>query len=156
VSPWKVILITMVIFGCGVVTGGLLMKAGLPHFPIVELAPRTNNVGSQPPAFNQLQQPAFLRRMDKQLDLTPDEHDKIAKIMNDSQERTKPLWKLIAPGLREEMKRVRGEIRAVLNPKQQKDFDDLLKTRPRGSGNLNRLERKLPESTVQTIQTNQP
>jgi hypothetical protein len=152
VSPWKVILATMVIFGCGVVTGGLLMKAGLPPVPIVELAPRTNNVGSQPPAFNQFQQPAFLRRMDKQLDLTPQQHDDIAKIMNDSQERTKPLWKLIAPGLREEMKRVRGEIRAVLNPKQQKDFDDLLKARPHGGGNLSRLERKLPESTVQTNQ----
>lgn len=134
-SPWKVILATMVIFGCGVVTGGLLMENGLrirfaPAKP-VQAPPRPPAVTNQAPPMIQFQRPEFLRKMQKQLDLTPDQCDAITKIMHDSQERTRPIWELIQPRLREEMKRDRQEIRAVLNPGQQREFDDMLRGRPR-------------------------
>lgn len=137
-SPWKVILATMVIFGCGVVTGALLMKTELPA-AVAAIAPQdatphvgiTNNV---PPPWAQVQRPEFLRRIKKALNLTPDQSDKIAKIMKDSQERSRPLWELIAPRMRQEVKRVREEIRDVLTPEQQEKFDELLK-RPRRQAN---------------------
>lgn len=154
-SPWKVILATMVIFGCGVVTGGLLMKAGLPHVVAPEVVQQSPaKPGGNSPPLIQIQQPSFLKRMDRQLDLTGEQHDKIVKIMIDSQERTRPLWKMIAPSLRDEMKRVRGEISAVLNPQQKREFDELLKPR-RIAGGPNRALRNAPDSTNQ-VQTNQP
>lgn len=133
-SPWKVILATMVIFGCGVVTGGLLMENGLrirfAPAPAAQTRPRqASSATNQAPPLVQFQRPEFLRRMQKQLDLTPEQCDAITKIMHDSQERTRPVWELIQPRLREEMKRDRQEIRAVLDPDQQRRFDEMLRPR---------------------------
>ena len=36
-SPWKVILATMIIFGCGVVTGGLVVKVKTAHPRVVKV-----------------------------------------------------------------------------------------------------------------------
>jgi len=132
VSPWKVILATMVIFACGVVTGGLLMKTELPQAGISQaLTPRPGNSTNLPPPLGQFQRPELLRRMERQLDLTSSQRDDITKIMRSSQERTRPLWDQISPQLKQEMKDVRLEIRNVLTPEQQKKFDELLKARPR-------------------------
>lgn len=128
----------MVIFGCGVVTGALLMKSQLPLAvsPDVVSHPLSTN---QPPPLNQFQRPEFLRRMQKQLDLSPAERDDITKIMKASQERSRPLWDQISPQLHAEVKRVREEIRNVLTPEQQKKFDELLKARPRKMDGTNSL-----------------
>jgi Spy/CpxP family protein refolding chaperone len=145
----------MVIFGCGVITGALLMKTELPPAGApAELAQHPSASSNQPPPLAQIQRPEFLRRMQKQLDLTASQRDEIAKIMKASQERNRPLWDLIAPKLHEEVKRVREEIRQVLAPGQQKKFDEMLKSRPRkadGAGAAaGRPERPPIESPAQT------
>jgi len=155
VSPWKVILATMVIFGCGVVTGALLMKTELPPAGApAEPAQHPSTSSNQPPPLAQIQRPEFLRRMQKQLELTASQRDEIAKIMKASQERNRPLWDQIAPQMREEVKRVREEIRQALTPDQQKKFDEMLKARPRkadGAGAAaGRPARPPLESPVQT------
>jgi Spy/CpxP family protein refolding chaperone len=153
VSPWKVILATMVIFGCGVVTGALLMKTQLPPAGVLaDVAPHPSSSSNQPPPLAQIQKPEFLRRITKQLALTASQSEDIAKIMKESQERNRPLWNQIAPQLREEVKRVREEIRRVLTPDQQKKFDDLLnKPRPRKADAADgRPARPLPASSAQT------
>jgi Spy/CpxP family protein refolding chaperone len=151
VSPWKVILATMVIFGCGVVTGGLLMKTELPPAAVAQdAAPHPVNSTNQSPALGQFQKPEFLRRMQKQLDLTPSQSEEIAKAMKASQERTRPLWEQITPQLRQEMKKLREEIRQVLTPDQQKKYDELLKARPRANAAAGRPLRPAPESPAQT------
>lgn len=128
----------MIIFGCGVVTGGLVVKVrtttktrtvrvdqnGRPIKPDRTASATTPGV---PPW--QLQRKEFLDKMDKQLDLTPEQRQKIDKVMHDSLDRTRPLWQQIAPQMRDEMKRVREEIRQQLTPEQQKKFNDLLKPR---------------------------
>ena len=131
-SPWKVILATMIIFGCGVVTGGLVVKVRTAH-------PRTTRVDHQSTANRnasttapgappwQLQRKEFLDKMDRQLDLTPEQRQKIDKVMHDSLDRTRPLWQQISPQMRDEMRRVREEIRQQLTPEQQKKFNELLK-----------------------------
>lgn len=136
-TPWKVILATMVIFGCGVVTGGLLITA-VSHTappetdPILKAAsPNKGNPGNPPPSPLPIQRAEFLRRMDKQLSLTPDQRERIAKIIHSSQDRTKPLWDIIAPQMRKEVKRVQDEIRQELTPEQQVRFADLLKPKRR-------------------------
>jgi hypothetical protein len=137
VNSWKVILATLVIFGAGVVTGGLL----------VNYAIRSNggiNPATGIAAANQQQRPAqmpaltpwqlrnrdLVHKMDRALDLTPEQRDHITKIIADSQDRTKALWKPIAPQMNRELQRVHAQIRDELTPDQQKKFDEIM--RPHG------------------------
>ena len=75
--------------------------------------------------------------MDRQLDLTPEQVQHIDKVMHDSLDRTRPLWQQIAPQMRDEMKRVREDIRKELTPEQQKKFAELLKAHPRKTDGTN-------------------
>jgi Spy/CpxP family protein refolding chaperone len=136
VSPWKVILATMVIFACGVITGALLTKtlAGGKQ----QAASNTN-----PP----LARGAVLQMqkvLDKQLDLSDEQREQVGRIMKASQARTQPLWDKIAPQMTAEVKQVREEIHEVLTPEQWKKFTDLMKHNrkpnpaPRGDGKPSR------------------
>lgn len=122
-NSWKVILATMVIFGTGVVTGGLLV-----HYSEGMRIPRPGRVsGIGRPA--QAPNPGalrfeFLRRAGRDLELTPDQKERLDKIIKESQERAR---RVTAPFLREEVQRTKAEFREVLTPQQQAKFDDLLK-----------------------------
>lgn len=126
------------------------MKTGLPPVSSADAAPHPVNSTNQAPPLGQLQRPEFLRRMQKQLDLTASQSDDIAKIVKASQERTRPLWEKISPSLKLEMKKVREEIRQVLTPDQQKKFDELLKSHPRASATAGRPARLAPASPAPT------
>jgi Spy/CpxP family protein refolding chaperone len=128
----------MIIFGCGVVTGGLVVKVRTvtkTRTVRVDQNGRPVKADRNASAANpgvppwQLQRKEFLDKMDRQLDLTPEQRLKIEKVMHGSLDRTRPLWNQIAPQMRDEMKRVREEIRQQLTPEQQKKFNDLLKPR---------------------------
>lgn len=124
-SAWKVILATLVIFGAGVVTGGLLVSYAVHANQILP-----KQVYAQP-ALNpwQLRSRELLRRMDRELNLTPAQRERIGKIITDSQERTKALWKPIAAPMNKEMQRMMGEIRDELSPDQRQKFNELAKPR---------------------------
>lgn len=77
----------------------------------------------------QLRNKELLRRMDRELALTPEQHDHIEKIIANSQERTKALWKPIAPQMNREMQSVCEEIREELTPEQRKKFQTFSKAR---------------------------
>ncbi len=111
---WKVILATILIYGSGVVTGSFLSRLFVP--------PKTARP-APPLKFNQIQRAEFLRKLDSQLKLTPDQHDSIAGILRTSNERTKPLWEPVAKVLHDEVLHVRGQIRAQLSLEQQAIFD---------------------------------
>ncbi len=136
-SAWKVILATLVIFGAGVVTGGLLVSYAV-HAN--QIAPK--QVYAQP-VLNpwQLRSRDLLRRMDRELDLTPEQRKHIGEIIADSQERTKALWKPIAGPMNKEMQRLMGEIRDQLSPDQRQKFNELAKPRPtaRTAASVNQL-----------------
>jgi Spy/CpxP family protein refolding chaperone len=127
----------MVIFACGVFTGVFVTRtdtvntAVQPSLQAQQLSTSTNlNTRRVPlPAFAQLQvqRPEFLRRLGRQLELTPDQHDQIVKIMAASRERTAPIWGQIAPEMQAEVKKVRVEIRQVLTPEQRKKWAELNK-----------------------------
>jgi Spy/CpxP family protein refolding chaperone len=124
VNTWKVIFATVVIFGAGVVTGGLLVKYSV-------------QTPSRPPHGqpNRAVQPIsaggirieFLRRVERDLNLTADQREQIDKIITASQERSKKLMEPIQPKIREELQQTREQFRAVLNPEQKIRFDELLK-----------------------------
>jgi hypothetical protein len=127
VNAWKVILSTLVIFIAGVVTGGLLVTYALQ---VKQNRPKPPNSasfqGANPWAIRNRE---LLRRMDRELELTPEQHAHIETIIATSEERTRYLWKPILPQMNKEMQLVRGEIRDQLNPDQQKKFDGLAKMR---------------------------
>ena len=83
-SAWKVILATLVIFGAGVVTGGLLVSYAV-H---ANQTPPKQVITQSAVNPWQLRSRELLRRMDRELDLTPEQRKHIEKIITDSQERT--------------------------------------------------------------------
>src|SRR4051812_4691261 len=125
VKIWKVILATLVIFGAGVITGGLLVN----H--VVKIKKTANKPAPPLQALTPWQQRSrdLLHRMERELDLTPEQRQHVEKIIMESQERTRSLWKPIAPQMNREMVRVREEMREELTPEQRKRFDELLKPR---------------------------
>jgi len=132
VNSWKIILATVVIFGCGVITGGLLVNYVERTHPEIRrpaTGPRRDR-----PAAPELQLPRpqmlneqFVEQLDTALHLTPEQREKIGKIIADGQERNRDLWKLVSPQFRSVMQDVHQHIRAVLTPEQRKPFEELMK-----------------------------
>ena len=126
-NNWKVIFATVVIFGTGVITGGLLVnyanhshpKTG--HKPAAEgRAAATNQTMRSADATKQrppeILSKQFLQRLDDDLHLTPAQHDAIQKIINEEQNQ-----------MRKMIQDSRLEIRKVLTPAQRQNFDELMK-----------------------------
>jgi len=134
VKYWKVILATMVIFAAGVLTGGVLAWR-LEQANLLRRAHRTQPASPGGWRFE------FLRRAQRELDLSPEQRERVDKILKESQERTRAIFEPISPQIRAEMLRTKDEFRKVLTPEQQKRFDELLK-RPSHS----REQRKPPGS----------
>jgi hypothetical protein len=131
VNDWKVIptiaLTTVLIFGAGVFTGGFLINTFKPvhnnsakKSQHAESAATTNSAASTQRPLNahppELLSKAFLQRLDDELHLTSEQHDAIQKFINDGQNE-----------MRKVVQDARLEIRDVLSPDQQKQFDDLVK-----------------------------
>ena len=126
-NAWKIILATILIFGTGMVTGGLLIR---------NLSPNTDSSKLAVPQPAQTNAPdvmrvAFLKQVESALHLTPDEHKNIDKILQDSQDRTKKMMDPVMTRVREEAEKTKTEFRAVLSPEQQKLFDELMNKPPR-------------------------
>jgi Spy/CpxP family protein refolding chaperone len=126
VNNWKVILATMVIFGTGVVTGGLLVRHG-DHRQ--ERRPQRAGAGVHPAQAGPagVMRIEFLRRMERELDLTPAQREPVDLILKNGQERMKKLMDTVEPRRREEFKKTVEEFRAVLTPEQRQRFDALVK-----------------------------
>ena len=129
-NPWKVILATMVIFGAGVITGALVVRytAGLYNS-----RPQRSGFGTRTAEFGSPggMRLEFLRRMQRDLDLTPDQRDRIDKVLKQSQERSRKIMQPVAPQLHQELEQAKAEFREILTPAQQAHFDELLKLQQR-------------------------
>ncbi|MSU27610.1 MAG: hypothetical protein CK546_07600 [Pedosphaera sp.] len=119
-NPWKFILATVLIYGTGVVTGALVTT-------LVERPHRAAAKPAQQLTYNQIQRAEFLGRLQKQLDLTPEQHDRIGHLIRDSNQRTKPYWDPVAAKMKEEVRTVTEKIHAELTPEQSAKFDAEIK-----------------------------
>ena len=114
----------MVIFVCGVVTGALVIKTQGGRNPSPYSTAGGFGVGMPGPGLVR----DFMRRLDQaHLDVTPDQHEKIEKIMQDSQTTNAAIRNKIAPQLQAEKERAQKAINLLLNPLQQQKFAELLK-----------------------------
>ena len=131
-NSWRIILATVVIFGSGVVTGGLLVNYVERAYPRPPHGVNRNNPAKPggvelPVPRPQLLNQQFVKQLDEKLNLTPEQRGKIEEIITEGQERNRDLWKQIAPQLRSVNQDVRQRIRAVLMPEQRKQFEELMK-----------------------------
>jgi Spy/CpxP family protein refolding chaperone len=113
----------MVIFGTGVVTGGLLVRHS-EHIRVTR--PLRNSVAGRP---GLAESPGgirvdFLRRAGRELQLTPEQRERLDKVIKESQERTR---KVMAPFLHQELQRAKDELREILTPEQRTRFEQVLK-----------------------------
>lgn len=115
-NPWKFILATVLIYGTGVVTGALVTT-------LVERPHRAAARPAQQLTYSQIQRAEFLGRLQKQLDLTLDQHERIGHILRDSNQRTKPYWDPVAAKMQDEIRTVTEKIRTELKPDQVVKFD---------------------------------
>ncbi len=137
---WKIILATLVIFGTGVITGGLLVtysESALQHARRAANAesarhPGHTNETRQPPALtlNLRKDKDFLGRLDREVKLSPDQLQRIQKLIATGQERIKEISKQTEPRIHAELQQTREHIREVLTPQQQIRYAELLRRHP--------------------------
>jgi len=130
VSPWKVILATMVIFVCGVVTGALVIRTQGWRPPSASGAGRFPNAG--PPGRAPVEE--FVRQLKGRLALTTNQCEKIARIMQDSQATNDAIRKRYAPQLQAEVDRAHQAITNLLTSEQQIKYAELLKEQDQRTG----------------------
>jgi hypothetical protein len=144
VNYWKVILATAVIFGAGVLTGGLLVNyvdhshPKNPHHAQANAGAHGATNNPVPPRWAEVQPPRlaeklgkqFVQQLNDELQLSPEQREKIEKLIADGQERNREIWTNVAPKMRAVMQEVNQQIRAELNPDQLKVFEEMLKRPP--------------------------
>jgi Spy/CpxP family protein refolding chaperone len=138
-NSWKVILATVVIFGAGVLTGGLLVNCvDREHGPNARFlfwqesarSPMEDreHPGELPrPRSPEMWRKEFIEHLDQTLKLTPEQHAAISKIIAEGQERNWEIWTNVAPKMHQEMEQIHQRIRAELTPEQQEKFEALIK-----------------------------
>lgn len=147
-SAWKVLVATLVIFGAGFAAGGFWTKRSLSGFPEVAFA-RTN-APVQPVFSITRQRNELVRRMEKQLELSSAQHERIETIIRESHDRTEPVMNEAGLKMRAELKSVREQIRAELTPEQQQKFDELMRPRPRKQLDDGSEPRRRPAGSTNT------
>lgn len=119
----------MVIFGAGVLTGGLLVHKTGGARKARPVRPPT--AATNAPAVNvnpsQMQRMEFLVRANRELELTAEQRERIERILKEGQERTRQIWETVAPDMRKELQLVRERIKVELTPDQRHRFDELMK-----------------------------
>ena len=125
VNAWKPILAALVIFAAGVVTGGLTVQIRQPR-------PPPNPGGNAPikkvPAMpREAQLRELSRRMQAELDLAPEQRDRIEAIVRDSQERMKAVRDEVGKKIGEEFREMLRKIRGELSPDQRRQFAEIMK-----------------------------
>jgi Spy/CpxP family protein refolding chaperone len=127
VNSWKIILAALVIFGAGVMAGTLVAtrhSLQSSESPVREHPPRMEI--PRPPLVEQPNK-KFLQQLNDKLQLTPEQKEKIQKIISEGQEKNHAIWTNVAPEIRGVIMETHRQIREELTPEQQKDFEELLK-----------------------------
>ena len=137
-NNWKVIFATVVIFGAGVVTGGLLVnhvervhprssRHSDPPAPAANSGPQTNSQSPAParlPRLPEILNRQFLQRLDEELHLTTEQREAVQKIITEGQNQ-----------MHKTIQDARLEIREQLLPEQRAWFDELVKRPTRHAPN---------------------
>lgn len=121
----RIWLATAALFTTGFVTGSLVTRT----MAIRETNKRTADAACPLP-MGQDRRWDYLRQMSADLSLSPPQRSQADQILGKSQERLKELWDPVAPRVKEEYKRCRKELSAILTPGQRLAFESKRKKSP--------------------------
>lgn len=172
-NTWKVVCATLVIFVAGIITGATVVRfAQGPRQwrgqrPAIDnrAQPGFAHPGNQNPASDPRPQNAmtggllsreFIQGLERQLRLTPDQRERVDKIMVEGQERVRELRSRIDPELRKELQQTREQIRAVLTPEQREQFEQMMKRSPRRTDRERNEIPGQPEHHLRDVPHNPP
>ena len=116
----QLIFVALLLFGAGVVSGlaGARLREKASARTLLQ-----KRGGVPPPMWQRLE---FLRRAQRDLDLTPEQRQRIEGYVKDSQEQIRRLWEPLAPRAKAEMDDLRQRIRGELSEAQRERFDQAL------------------------------
>ncbi len=126
---WKVILVTLVIFGAGVITGGVVARR--THSQPGGESWRHSSTNRMGQGFRpeKVLRMEFITRAREELELTPEQIEQIELVVKESQTRTREIWEQVSPQMRAEVKAAQDRIRDLLTPAQRVTFEELMKQR---------------------------
>ncbi len=122
--PWKVVGAAVVIFGAGVISGSVATRLYQNYSKPPPFRPPE---GPRPPWVGQRMD--FLRHMKDTLRLSPEQAERIDRLIKESQQRTRELWEPMAPRFQAEMERLKAAVDAELTPEQRAMAAELQKRR---------------------------
>jgi len=130
VNPWKAVLAALVIFLTGSISGvlaGHLYRTAKVYRAQAQAQARARAETSAPHGAAPRMQ--LMRRMAERLDLTPTQQERIDRHVRASQQRVRELYEPVSRKIQEEVRHLRKQIAAELDPPQRTQFDRLLKQR---------------------------
>lgn len=167
----KIIGAALLLFGAGVVTGSFGTSAfktqsrnrhyrtpapsaleapvlSMPRSPSGIAASTTNRrperVSGRPPGWQRFE---ALRRIEDQIQLSPEQKERIRGLVRESEQRLRKDWEPVVPRIQSEVRDLRRKIAAELNPDQVERFDELLERREGAApGKATRRSNSVPAS----------
>lgn len=134
---WKVILASVLIFSCGIITGAVIYRFTLAP------PPETSGRQARPPIEPGPRRMWFIRQLEEKLQLSPEQKQKIEAALKASHERVEAAWKPVAPVMKQEFEWVHAEIEKILTPDQRRRFEELIERHRRGPGDRDPDRRKM-------------
>lgn len=122
--PWKVVGAAVVIFSAGVISGSVATRL---YQSYAKPRPIGRPEGPPPPWVGQRMD--FLRHMKEALGLSPEQAERIDRLIRESQQRTRELWEPMAPKFQEEMERLKAAVDAELTAEQRAKAAELQQRR---------------------------
>ncbi len=89
---------------------------------------RTERVLGKPPGWQRFE---ALRRLEDQIQLTPEQRDRIRGLIRESEQRIRSDWEPVVPRIQAEIRELRKRISAELDPAQRERFEALFERRER-------------------------
>lgn len=126
-KSWKVVLAFVGIFIAGTITGGLI-SLRVAHSLTGRDRPRLNSAGKEQPPGGQPQQfnPQLMRRVAEQLDLSPEQKDKMKLIEARTSEELRRMRRENLHSTELIIEKCQDDIAAILNPEQRTKFDEMI------------------------------
>jgi Spy/CpxP family protein refolding chaperone len=134
VNNWKIILPTCVIFGAGLLAGGLTINRidrcnGVTSRQVVPTVANSTvaaQIRREPGGMDQ-HRIEFMRTVSSNLNLTAEQRVCVDKTLREGQECIEKLWKEFNPKTREVLNNCRSKIIADLTPEQRDQFNQMMK-----------------------------
>jgi hypothetical protein len=87
---------------------------------------RPERISTRPPGWQRFE---ALRRLEDQIQLAPEQRDRIRSLIRDSEQRIRSDWEPLVPRIQSEIRELRRKISAELTPEQRERFDALFERR---------------------------